>query len=104
MDILRMVEDAMRFACYRQAMLASDAANASSAGFQPKDVVLRVQPEQAGVRFAAALADVPSSGAVATVEYAMGAIAKNAVWYRALTQQTHAILREYRTVAEEARR
>lgn len=94
----------MRFARYRQSVLASDAANATSAGFQPKDVALRVQPEQAGVRFAAAIADVSASGSVATVEFAMGAIAKNAVWYRALTQQTHAILREFRTVAEEARR
>ncbi|MBV8082531.1 MAG: hypothetical protein JO347_00410 [Candidatus Eremiobacteraeota bacterium] len=104
MDILRMVEDAMRAARYRQAVLASDAANATSAGFAPKDIALSVQRESGGMRFAAAIRDVPVTGAVATVEYAMGAIAKNAVWYRALAQQTRAILREFRTVAEEARR
>jgi len=103
MDALRMMETAMNFARYREAVLSSDVANVSSAGFVPKDVALAPQATREGVRFAAELRDVPGKGAE-SLEFAMGAIAKNAVWYRALTQQTRAILREYRTVAEEARR
>ncbi|MBV8172183.1 MAG: hypothetical protein JO219_09680 [Candidatus Eremiobacteraeota bacterium] len=104
MDALGLMEGAMRFAQFREAMLSSDAANASSAGFEAKDVALVPRVSAAGVRFAAALRGLPASGPVASIEYAMGAIAKNAVWYRSLTQQTRAILREYKTVAEEARR
>jgi hypothetical protein len=104
MSVLTMVETAMQFSQYRAALLAGDAANASSAGFHPTDAALAIEPAAGGLRFAAAMRDVESAGPVSTVEYAMGGIAKNSVWYRALAGQAHAILREFRTVAEEARR
>jgi hypothetical protein len=104
MSALGMVEEAMRFAHYRAAVLASDAANASSAGFQPTDVALSPRLAEGGMRFAAAVSEVQTAGPVSTVEYAMGAIAKNSVWYRALAQEARAIMREFRTVAEEVRR
>ncbi|HME80661.1 MAG TPA: hypothetical protein VKF82_01145 [Candidatus Eremiobacteraceae bacterium] len=104
MTALRMVEGAMQFARYRAAVLAGDVANAGSTGFAPKDVTLTAGPGDGGLRFASAMHDVSTADPVSTVEYAMGAIAKNAIWYRALTQQTRALLREFRTVAEEERR
>ncbi len=104
MTALRMVEDAMQFARYRAAVLAGDVANAGTAGFQPRDVSLSADVSDGGLRFASAMRDVSTADPVSTVEYAMGAIAKNSVWYRALTQQTRAMLREFRTVAEEERR
>lgn len=94
----------MRFARYRAAVLASDAANAGTPGFTSRDVTPVAQITEGGVRFAAAIRDVDAGGSVNTIEYAMGAIAKNAVWYRALVRQAHAMLREFRTVAEETRR
>lgn len=104
MAVLDMVEQSMRFAQYRAALLAGDAANAHSAGFQPSDAALVPDASGGGLRFAAALRDVETAGPISTVEYAMGAIAKNSVWYRALARQARAILREFRVVAEEARR
>jgi hypothetical protein len=104
MDPLRMMETAMAFSRYREAVLSSDAANANSAGFAPTDVGLVPHASAEGVRFAVAMRELSDRGPTGSIEYAMGGIAKNAVWYRALTQQTRAILREYRTVAEEARR
>lgn len=103
MDSLRLMETAMDFARYREAVLSSDVANVSSTGFVAKDVALVPRVTRRGVQFAAALRDMSGNGPV-SLERAMGAIAKNEVWYRALTQQTRAILREYRTVAEEARK
>jgi flagellar basal body rod protein FlgB len=102
-DALRMMETAMNFARYREAVLSSDVANVNSGGFVPKDVALAPRATPGGVQFAAALREMSGNGP-GSIERAMGAIAKNAVWYRALTQQARAILREYRTVAEEARR
>jgi flagellar basal body rod protein FlgB len=104
MTALHMVEDAMQFARYRAAVLAGDVANAGSAGFAPRDVSLSAGVSDGGLRFASVMRDVSTPDPVSTVEYAMGAIAKNSVWYRALTQQTRAMLREFRTVAEEERR
>jgi hypothetical protein len=98
-----MMETAMELARYREAVLSSDVANVSSAGFVPKDVALAPHAIRGGVQFAAELRDLSGNGP-GSLELAVGAIAKNGVWYRALTQQTRAILREYRTVAEEVRR
>jgi hypothetical protein len=104
MEPLALIEQAMRFARYRAAVLASDAANAGTAGFTPRDVAPASQTVEGGVRFVAAVREVDAGGAVGAIEYAMGGIAKNGVWYRALTEQARAMLREFRTVAEESRR
>lgn len=94
----------MRFAQARAEVLAEDVANARTPGFVPRDAVRLERDEAAGPPFGAVLRDVAASGATGVLEYAMGAQAKNAVTYRALADQEHAMLRELRTVAEEARR
>jgi hypothetical protein len=104
MEPLAFIEQAMRFARYRAAVLASDAANAGTPGFTPRDVEPAAQVTEGGLRFAAAVREVDAGGSVGAIEYAMGGIAKNSVWYRALAEQAHAMLREFRTVAEETRR
>ena len=43
MGPLGFIEEAMRFARYRAAVLAGDAANASTPGFIPRDVIPAVQ-------------------------------------------------------------
>ena len=93
----------MRFAQTRASVLAHDVANARTPGFAPEDV--RQEPDPAGgVPFAAVLTQASASGPSGVLEYAMGAQAKNAVTYRALADQERAMLKEVRTVAEEARR
>jgi hypothetical protein len=104
MDTQALVEQAMRFGRYRAAVLAGDAANAATPGFTPRDVEPIAQVSERGVRFAAMVRDVDTGGSVGAIEYAMGGIAKNSVWYRALAEQARAMLREFRTVAEETRR
>lgn len=104
MEPLALIEQAMRFGRYRAALLASDAANAGTAGFTPRDVSPAAQLAEGGVRFAATVREVDAGGAVGAIEYAMGGIAKNSLWYRALAEQARAMLREFRTVAEESRR
>jgi hypothetical protein len=104
MEPLAFIEQAMRFARYRASVLAGDAANAGTPGFIPRDVAPVAQISERGARFAAAVREVDAGGAVGAIEYAMGGIAKNSVWYRALTEQARAMLREFRTVAEETRR
>ena len=94
----------MRFAHARAAVLAEDVANARTPGFVPRDAVREEGVEPSGLPFGAVLREVAASGAIGVLEFAMGAQAKNAVTYRALTDQEHAVLRELRTVAEEARR
>jgi len=101
---LGFIEQALRFARYRAAVLAGDAANANTPGFIPRDVVPTAQVGERGLRFAAAIRDVNPGGPAGAIEYAMGGIAKNSVWYRALAAQARAVLREFRTVAEETRR
>ncbi len=98
------IEAGMRFARTRAAVLADDVANARTPGFVPRDAAQAPGDLPAGQPFAAVLRDVAASGAVGVLEFAMGAQAKNAVTYRALADQEHAMLRELRTVAEEARR
>jgi flagellar basal body rod protein FlgB len=101
---LSIIEQGIAVARQRAAVLASDAANASTPGFVAQDVTSEPRASSAGIRFAAILHDVRSGGSIGTLEYAMGAIAKNSVWYRALTGQVRAVLREFKTVAEESRR
>ncbi len=102
------IEAGMRFARLRAAALAEDVANARTPGFVPHDLA-RAENSSAGAGstgapFSAVLHEVVANGTVGVLEYAMSAQAKNAVAYKALAEQEHAMLRELRTVAEEARR
>jgi flagellar basal body rod protein FlgB len=103
------VEAGMRFARLRAAALAEDVANARTPGFVPHDLA-RAENGSAdpgsvgGAPFSAVLHQVAANGTVGLLEYAMSAQAKNAVAYRALAEQERAMLRELRTVAQEARR
>jgi hypothetical protein len=97
------IEAGLRFAQTRSAVLAEDVANARTPGFVARDAALTAGDAD-GPPFATVLRDVQARGPVGVLEFAMGAQAKNAVMYRALTDQEHAMLRELRTVAEEARR
>jgi hypothetical protein len=99
---LQSVETAMRFAREREAVLASDVANARTPGFVAHDEELVADPDGSG--FSAVLRDVNAGGTVGMLEYAMGAQARNAVSYRELADQERAMLHELRTVAEESRR
>jgi hypothetical protein len=99
-----LIETGLRFARTRSAVLAEDVANARTPGFVARDAQLAPEDDGAAPRFATVLRDVQVKGATGVLEFAMGAQAKNAVTYRALADQEHALLRELRTVAEEARR
>ena len=98
------IEAGMRFARTRAAVLADDVANARTPGFVPRDAARAPGDVASGQPFSAVLHEVATSGAVGVLEFAMSTQAKNAVTYRALADQEHAMLRELRTVAEEARR
>ncbi len=98
------IEAGLRFARTRAAVLAEDVANARTPGFIARDAVPIESDPQSGSPFSAALRDVAAKGTVGVLEFAMAAQAKNAVTYRALADQERAVLRELRTVAEEARR
>ena len=99
-----LVEQGMQLAQDRAAVLALDAANARSPGFAARDLTPAVFTSGEGVRFAASLHAAAPAGEGGTIEYAMGATADNSVRFRALADQERAMLREFRTVAEEARR
>ena len=92
----------MRFAQVRANVLADDVANARTPGFVARDAA-RVD-DGAGTPFGTVLQQVQAQGPVSVLEFAMGAQARNAVTYRALADQEHAMLKELRTVAEEERR
>ena len=98
------IETGMRFLRTQSAVLAEDIANARTPGFVARDAVRVQDGQEQGVPFSAVLRDVAASGATGVLEFAMGAQARNAVAYRTLADQEHAMLRELRTVAEEARR
>gem|GEM_PF-1606933 len=102
------VEAGMRFARLRSAALAEDVANARTPGFVPHDLARSenssLTQSSGGAPFSAVLHEVAANGTVGLLEYAMSAQAKNAVAYKALAEQERAMLRELRTVAEEARR
>ena len=99
-----LVEQGLRMARARAAVLASDAANARTPGFVAKDIATVAQSRDGHFELAAAVVEPQTSGSSGTIEYAMGALAKTAVTYRALAEQERAMLREFRTVADEARR
>ncbi len=103
-DALGIVEQGLRFAQAREAVLAADAASARTAGFSPVDVAPVLEPSEHGVRFAAALRTAPPHGASGAIEYAMGATAENSIRFRSLADQERAMLHEYRAVAQESRR
>jgi hypothetical protein len=98
------IEAGMRFSRTRSAVLTEDVANARTPGFAAYDVVRAGSDPGSRIPFSTVLSEVAASGAVGVLEFAMGAQAKNAVTYKALAEQEHAMLRELRTVAEEARR
>jgi flagellar basal body rod protein FlgB len=99
-----LVEQGMRLTQERAAVLAADAANARSTGFVARDLFPSLEASESGLRFAASVHAVHSAGVVGTIEYAMGATAENSVRFRALADQERAMLREFRTVAQESRR
>lgn len=99
-----LVEQGLRVAQLRGGVLAEDAANARSTGFVARDVDPVLARTDGGLVFAAAVRSAGSRGESGTVEYAMGATAENSLRFRSLADQEHAMLREYRSVAEEARR
>jgi len=99
-----LVENGIRLAETRAAILATDAANARTPGFVPYDVTPELVPSDAGLTFAAAVRQASSSGETGTLEFAMSATAENSVRFKALADQERAMLREFRTVAEESRR
>jgi flagellar basal body rod protein FlgB len=93
------VERGLAFAQMRATVLAADATNARTPGFQPIDIA------PAGERFGGLVVRaLNASGTSGTIERAMAASAQNSVRYRALADQERAMLREFRSAAEEARR
>lgn len=98
---LGLVEQGLRFAHSRGAVLAADAANAGAQGSAAADIVPMVEETPDGARFAAAFRAVAPAGAV---DHTMGATAENSIRFRALADQERAMLREFKTIAEEARR
>ena len=99
-----LIEQGLRVTQLRARALAEDAANARSTGFVARDVAPAPELTDRGLVFAAAVRSAPASGESGTIEYAMGATAENSLRFRALADQERAMLREYRTVAEDERR
>lgn len=92
------VENGLAFGRGRAAVLAVDAANARRSGFVAVDV-------RSASPFGGFVASaMRNAGAAATIENAMAASAQNSVRYRALADQERAMLREFRNVADDARR
>jgi len=97
----------------RATVLADDLANARTPGFVARDAAPALPAGEThgpdsgaggAPTFGAVLREISARGVAGVVEYAMGAQARNAVVYRTLADEEHAMLRELRTVAEEARR
>lgn len=99
-----LIEQGLRVAKLRASVLAEDAANARSTGFVARDVAPEPVETEHGLAFAAAVRSARSPGESGIIEFAMGATAENSIRFRALADQEHAMLREYRSVAEESRR
>ena len=97
------VEQGISFLRRRSALLAADVANAHTPGYVSRDAQPLVFQSAAGLRFGAKLKSVPAGGAAA-LESALAATASNSVAYKALADQERAMLKELRTVIEEARR
>jgi len=83
--------------------LASDVANAHTKGYQAHDIEPRAVLTPSGVRFAAQIKQLAARG-TSLIERAMGATAQVMVTYRALAAQERAMLREFHTVIDEAKR
>ncbi|MDQ6779657.1 MAG: hypothetical protein M3Z37_00675 [Candidatus Eremiobacteraeota bacterium] len=98
------VEEGLRFATLRAAVLAADTANARTPGFQPVDVEPSPSFSADGVRFAARLHETGARGTVGVLQFSMAAQGRNAVRFHALADQERAMLHELRLVAQEARR
>ncbi|HXW76200.1 MAG TPA: hypothetical protein VEJ20_02200 [Candidatus Eremiobacteraceae bacterium] len=98
------VEDGLRACVVRGALLASDAANAHTPNFTPADLVPVSRDGLASANFGYALERVQTQNAGAAIEAVMAATAENSIRFRSLADQEHAMLREFRTVAEELRR
>jgi flagellar basal body rod protein FlgB len=92
------VEQGLAFARTRAIVLAADATNARTPGFQPVDIA------PAGDRFGMVVRALDASGTAGTIERSMAASAQNSVRFRALADQERAMLREFRSVADDARR
>jgi flagellar basal body rod protein FlgB len=93
------IESGLAFAKLRSVVLARDATNARTPGFQPIDIA------PAGDRFGGMVVRaLDATGTAGTIERSMAASAQNSVRYRALADQERAMLREFRSVAEEARK
>lgn len=102
---LSYIEAGMSFAHARAAFLAGDIANARTPGFRPDDLKLvTASSNPAAPELRAVPVEVEAHGTVGVIDYAMTAQAKNSMTYRALADQERAMLREFRTVAEESRR
>jgi len=102
---LSYIEAGMSVAHGRAAFLAADIANARTPGFRPVDLKLVTASRDGGASGLRAVpVEVEAHGTVGVIEYAMTAQAKNSMNYRALADQERAMLREFRTVAEESRR
>jgi flagellar basal body rod protein FlgB len=92
------IEAGLAFGRDRAIVLAMDTANARRPGF----IAFDVQPAANG--FGSVVAHALGSGASATIENSMAASAQNSVRYRALADQERAMLREFRSAADDARR
>ena len=101
---LGLVEQGLQISQLRARVLAEDAANARTSGFVARDIAPAAAQTERGLEFAAAVREAPTAGESGTIEYTMGATAENSLRFRALADQERAMLREYRTVADEARR
>lgn len=101
---LEAIEAGMRFAQARAAVLADDVANARTPGFVAHDAALATGDGDESAPFALVLESASTRGPASVLEFAMSAQARNAVTYRALADQEHAMLKELRSVAEESRR
>jgi len=75
-----------------------------SPGFVARDIAPVDEQTDDGMRFAAAVREAAGAGESGSIEYAMGATAENSLRCRALADQERAMLREFRSVAEGARR
>jgi hypothetical protein len=95
------LETGMAIARDRAAALSIDAAKARAPGFRPFDVAAEPAGESG---IAERVVTAKPLGASGAIEYAMGATAENSIRFRALADQERAMLREFRTVTDEARR
>lgn len=95
------LESGMAIARDRAAALSIDAALARTPRFRPFDVA--AEPDGADA-VAERVVEAKPAGASGAIEYAMGATAENSIRFRALADQERAMLREFRTVTDEARK